>query len=86
MPAPTVLLLVQLQEEKDPHHWGVDTGAIHHAMNECGIDFIRTEVRPCAVSDFADHTGHSLVQAQLASVATVSRDMTVWDLMRTSSV
>lgn len=55
MPAPTVLLLVQLQEEKDPHHWGVDTGALHHAMNECGIDFIRTQVRPCVVSDLADH-------------------------------
>ena len=39
-------VVVQLQEEKDPHHWGVDTGAIHHAMNECGIDFIRTQVRP----------------------------------------
>lgn len=36
--------IISLQEEKDPHHWGVDTGSIHHAMNECGIHFIRTEV------------------------------------------
>lgn len=47
MHCPTLLrVVVQLQEEKDPHHWGVDTGAIHHAISECGIDFIRTEVRP----------------------------------------
>jgi hypothetical protein len=37
---------VQLQQEKDPKYWGVDTGSIHDAIKDCGITFIRTEVLP----------------------------------------
>lgn len=36
---------MQLQEEKDPHHWGVDVNAVHGAMHDAGMRFARVAVR-----------------------------------------
>jgi hypothetical protein len=38
-------MYVQLQQEKDPEYWGIDSGLIHAAMKEQGLAFIRSEVR-----------------------------------------
>lgn len=35
---------MQLQQEKDPYHWGIDVPALHRSMHEAGITFHRTEV------------------------------------------
>jgi hypothetical protein len=37
--------LVQLQQEKDPHHWGIDTHALHVSMRTYDVKFVRAPVR-----------------------------------------
>lgn len=43
--AENVDTILSLQQEKDVKYWGVDTASIHQAIEECGINFVRTEVK-----------------------------------------
>lgn len=40
----TIYVLVQLQQDADFQHWGVDFGAVHQRAQELGIDLIRRPV------------------------------------------
>jgi hypothetical protein len=57
---------VQLQEEKDPLHWGIDVAAMHRALHTAGIRFARVPVR--------DFDPHSLRATLRHAVYEISRD------------
>lgn len=40
----TIYVMLQLQQDADFQHWGVDFGAVHQRAQELGIDLIRRPV------------------------------------------
>jgi hypothetical protein len=55
---------MQLQQEKDPKEWNIDVNALHKAMHEDGMHFVRTEV-----VDFDPHSLRAVLPRAVRAIA-----------------